>query len=59
MPQVYDYCMKARRPMWPPGVEIQAQAYDAFETWRQEHDPEGDRDILEMIDLYSKAMSNT
>ena len=25
------------RPLWPPGVEIAAQAFDAFATWCVEH----------------------
>lgn len=49
MNQVHD------RPMWPPAAEIQAQAYDAFEAWRQEHDPDGELDLFEAIDRYAQA----
>lgn len=46
--------MKHDRPMWPPGAEIAAQAFQAFEIWRQKIDPEGEQDILDLIDTYNK-----
>jgi hypothetical protein len=55
---IYEWWRVTDRPAWPPGAEIQAQAYDAFEIWRREYDPDGDRDIFEMVELYAKSKSN-
>jgi hypothetical protein len=51
--KVYEWWLSAHRPQWPPGVEAQAQAYDAFEAWREKRDPEGERNILDLIDEYA------
>ena len=58
MPQIYEWWKTAYRPAWPPGIEIQAQAYDAFDAWRQERDPEGELDILVLVELYAIANKN-
>lgn len=42
------------RPFWPPGSEIAAQAFDAFEAWRREHDPDGEIGILELVQAYGE-----
>lgn len=53
MSRIYEWWKEASRPMWPPGAEIQAQAYDAFDAWRKVRDPDGDLSILDAIDLYA------
>jgi hypothetical protein len=45
--------MTSDRPFWPPGAEITAQAWDAFDRWREKHDPDGDMDLLESIWVYA------
>lgn len=43
----------ADRPMWPPGAEIAAQAFQAFELWCEAHAEElQDLDILEKVERY-------
>ena len=41
---VYD------RPMWPPGVEIAAQAFDAFSDWCIGHPNDC---VLKQVEEYS------
>jgi hypothetical protein len=41
------------RPLWPPGAEIMAQAYDAFDVWCRERDPDGDMDVIELATEYA------
>jgi hypothetical protein len=43
------------RPLWPPGAEIMAQAYEAFDAWCSEHDPDGDMDISELATRYANS----
>jgi hypothetical protein len=43
----------ADRPFWPPGAEITAQAWDAFDQWRAKRDPDGDMDLLEAVWAYA------
>lgn len=40
------------RPSAPCGSEIAAQAYDSFDAWCIEHDPEGDLPIHDRIYAY-------
>lgn len=50
MTYIYD------RPMWPPGAEITAQAFDAFQAWREMVDPDGDRSVLELVEEYGNCV---
>jgi hypothetical protein len=43
------------RPLWPPGAEIAAQAFDAFDAWRRAFDPEGEMDIVVLSRIYERA----
>lgn len=42
------------RPMWPPGAESAAQAFEAFDAWCAENNPDGERTLVELIDAYGK-----
>jgi len=35
------------------GNEIMAEAFEAFDKWRSEHDPEGDMDVIEAAKIYA------
>jgi hypothetical protein len=52
---IREFWLEANRPAWPPAIEIQAQANDAFEAWRQKRDPDGECDILDLIEEYAKC----
>jgi len=42
------------RPLWPPGAEIAAQAFDAFDAWRCWFDPECEWTIEGLVEAYSQ-----
>jgi hypothetical protein len=42
----------ADRPFHPQGAEIMAQAYDAFDAWCRGVDPDGERDLFDLINEY-------
>lgn len=42
------------RPMWPPGAEITAQAFDSFDLWRRWFDPEGECELGMLVECYSR-----
>lgn len=43
------------RPFWPPGAEIAAQTFEAYEKWEREHSLAlADMDILERVYLYAQ-----
>lgn len=44
----------AYRPLWPPGAETAAQAFDTFEAWRRDRDPDGKWNILEALARYAE-----
>ena len=35
------------------GNEIMAEAFEAFDKWRSEHDPDGDLDVIEAAKIYA------
>ena len=45
------------RPFWPPGAEITAQAFDAFQAWIDIRDPYGDRELLDLIHEYANEQT--
>lgn len=49
----------ADRPFWPPGAEIAAQAFQAFDEWLVERgECLGTRDVLEQAtDFHADRMS--
>lgn len=40
---------KHDRPLSPPGAEKMAQAYDAFEEWCRQRDPDGVMDFDQLV----------
>lgn len=53
MLKIYEWWKTAARPCWPHWVEIQAQAYDAFDAWCRENGPDGNGDTMELIERYA------
>jgi hypothetical protein len=44
------------RPLSPPGAEIMAQAYEAFDAWCKKRDPEGEMEPSQLVAEYPLAM---
>jgi hypothetical protein len=46
---------ETNRPYRPPGSEIAAQAFD-LDKWHRQRDPDGERNILDLMDEYAMAI---